>query len=161
MTLSESPAPVVIVPYRPEHREAFERLNRAWLEAYDLLEPADVECLEDPESHVLASGGQVFFALAGGEVVGTCAAIKVSETTWELAKLAVAPRARRQGLGRRLSEAVIQLARQAGAREVFLISNSALVDAIALYESLGFRHTPLPPQCRYRTANVHMTLDLV
>lgn len=148
-----------IVPYRPEFREAFERLNRAWLEAHSLLEPVDLEYLQNPEVTILSAGGQIFFALERGEVVGTCAAIRVSPTTFELAKLAVAEAARRRGLGRRLSEVVIQFARHAGASEVVLTSHTALVEAILLYESLGFRHAPMPADVRYETANVYMTLS--
>src|SRR5262245_29626866 len=75
-----------IVSYRPEFREAFERLNRVWLEEHDLLEPADVEYLQNPEPLILATGGQIFFALDGEKVAGTCAAIRISDATFELAK---------------------------------------------------------------------------
>ena len=37
---------VEILPYRPEFREMFERLNRQWLEEYSLLEPVDLEYLQ-------------------------------------------------------------------------------------------------------------------
>jgi putative acetyltransferase len=151
---------VQIVTYRPEFREAFERLNRAWLEAYALLEPADLVYLQDPEGHVLATGGQVFFALDGGQVVGACAAIRSTPSTVELAKLAVAPEAQGRGLGRRLCEHVLRFARAAGAAQVVLSSNSALVAAIRLYESLGFRHAPVPPTVPYASADVYMTLSL-
>jgi ribosomal protein S18 acetylase RimI-like enzyme len=150
-----------IVTYRPQHREAFERLNRVWLEAHALLEPADLEYLQDPESLILATGGQVFFALDGENVIGTCAAIRFSDTVFELAKLAVDPAAQRRGLGRRLCHAVLRHARDAGAAEMFLTSHTGLTQAIRLYESLGFRHAPLPAYVRYKTANVYMTLRLV
>ncbi|MCW8808409.1 MAG: GNAT family N-acetyltransferase [Rhodanobacter sp.] len=150
----------LIVPYRRPFQAAFERLNRAWLEVHALLEPADLAYLQDPQGCILAGGGQVFLALDGDEVVGTCAAIRASPTTIELAKLAVAPAAQRRGLGRRLSARVIRFARDAGATQVVLTSNTALVQAIRLYESLGFRHAPIPADVRYRTADVYMTLHL-
>ncbi|MGH7484865.1 MAG: GNAT family N-acetyltransferase [bacterium] len=156
---SEAPDPAIVI-YRPEFREAFERLNRAWLEAHSLLEPADVEFLEDPERHILSSGGQIFCALQAGEVVGTCAAIRVSQTVFELAKLAVAPVAQGRGLGRQLSERVLAFARDAGASRIELTSHTDLVQALGLYESLGFQHAPLPADIRYQTANVYMTLRL-
>ena len=149
-----------IVTYRPALREAFERLNRVWLEAHGLLEPADMEYLSDPEGLIVATGGQVFFALDGEQVIGTCAAIRISESTFELAKLVVDPAAQRRGLGRRLCHIVMQFARDAGAATMFLTSNEALTQAIRLYESLGFRHEPLPADVRYATANVYMTLCL-
>ncbi|MFY9822026.1 MAG: GNAT family N-acetyltransferase [Thermoanaerobaculia bacterium] len=158
-TPSEEPN-TTIVTYRPEFRETFERLNRAWLEAHSLLEPADVEYLQDPELHILSPGGQIFCALQDGEVVGTCAAIRVSPSVFELAKLAVAPLAQGRGLGRQLSERVLSFAREAGVSKIELTSHTALVQAIRLYESLGFQHEPMPPDIRYQSANVYMTLRL-
>ena len=86
--MAEGRSPADIVPYRPEFREAFERLNLAWLEAHGLREPADLEVLRDPEGRILAKGGKLFIAVQDGEAVGTCAAIPVSPDTVELAKLA-------------------------------------------------------------------------
>jgi GNAT superfamily N-acetyltransferase len=151
---------ITLVPYRAEYREAFERLNRLWLKEHAILEEADLDYLREPEQRILAGGGEVFFALDGATVVGTCAAIRMSPTTWELAKLSVDPSARGRGLGRRLCGAVIEYARGAGASEVVLTSNSALVDAIRLYESLGFRHGSVPANVRYVSVDVFMRLLL-
>jgi GNAT superfamily N-acetyltransferase len=156
---SDSCVPV-LVEFRAELRHHFERLNRLWLEEHALLEPVDLEYLQAPEHHILAVGGQVFFAVQGSQVLGTCAAIPMSSNIWELAKLSVDPAARGQGLGRRLCEAALQYARDAGATEVILTSHTALVEAIRLYESIGFRHAPLPADVRYETANVFMRLPL-
>ncbi len=155
------PAPEIeIVTYRPEFREAFLTLNLAWLEAYSLLEPADLDYLQNLEERILATGGQVFFALQAGVAIGTCAAIRVSDSVFELAKLAVSPAAQGKGIGRRLSQVVIEFARSHGATSVVLTSNSALVQAIRLYESMGFQHEPMPEDVRYKTVDVYMTLKL-
>jgi len=151
---------VEIVGYRPEYRADFERLNRVWLEGHGLLEPADLEYLQDPEGHILDGGGEVFFAVRGGAVVGTCAAIVADPQTVELAKLSVDPAAKGGGLGRVLAERVLRFAREKGARTVVLTSQHGLTTAIRLYESMGFRHRPMPPGNRYATADVYMTLDL-
>ena len=149
-----------IVPYNPAYRSEFERLNRLWLEGHGLIEPVDLEYLQHPEEHILAAGGEVFFAVQNGSVHGTCAAIRISAATVELAKLAVEPAVRARGLGRRLCTAVLDYARASGATDVVLTSNTVLVEAIRLYESLGFRHAPLPPDVRYTNANVFMRLVL-
>ncbi|MBV8518343.1 MAG: GNAT family N-acetyltransferase [Acidobacteria bacterium] len=149
-----------IVRYRPEYRHDFERLNRLWLEEHALLEPVDLEYLRDPEGKILANGGEVFFAVDENRVVGTCAAIRVSDRTFELAKLAVDPAIRGRGLGRHLCETVLAYAREHGAQEIVLTSHTSLSSAIRLYESLAFRHAPLPDDVRYATANVFMRLDV-
>src|SRR5512140_2519604 len=124
---------VQIATWRPELREHFERLNRAWLEEYELFEDVDRVYLQRPEDLILAPGGQIYFALDGDEVLGACAAIRVSEAVVELAKLAVAPSAQNRGVGRRLCEAVIAFARQSGASSVVLTSNQRLTAALRLY----------------------------
>jgi GNAT superfamily N-acetyltransferase len=151
---------ITLVEYRPELRPEFERLNRLWLEGHALLEQVDLDYLQQPEELILAGGGQVFFAMEGEAVVGVCAAIRMSPKSFELAKLSVDPGTRGKGLGRRLCETVVAYARERGANEVLLTSHTALVEAIQLYESMGFRHAPLPEDNRYETANVFMRLTL-
>jgi ribosomal protein S18 acetylase RimI-like enzyme len=153
---------VTIETYRPEFREAYEQLNRDWLESNGLLEDADLDYLANPERRILSPGGQMYFAVDQGRVVGTCSAIPVSPSVVELAKLAVDRSARGRGIGRTLAEAVIEFARQRSAETVVLTSSSVLVPAIRLYEALGFRHAPMPPEeVRYKTADVYMMLNLV
>lgn len=151
---------VEIATWRPELRGEFERLNRAWLEAYGLLEPVDVEVLQQPEETILAGGGQIFFALSGDTVLGTCAAVRVSDAVFELAKLGVVKGAQNRGVGRRLCEAVIAMARGAGASRVVLTSNHQLEAALRLYRALGFRDAPVPEDNPYVTADVYMALEL-
>jgi putative acetyltransferase len=151
---------VEIATWRPELRGEFERLNRPWLERYGLLEPLDLVVLQQPEDKILAGGGQIFFALLGATVVGTCAAMRISDGVFELAKLGVAPAAQNRGVGRLLCEAVIAFVRQSGASRVVLTSNHQLQPALRLYRALGFRDAPLPDDNPYETADVYMALEL-
>ncbi|MFC7666815.1 GNAT family N-acetyltransferase [Hymenobacter humi] len=92
-------------------------------------------------------------------MVGTCALIKEHEGVYELAKMAVSPRAQGLGIGWALGQAILGKARQLGARRVELLSNSRLTPALALYEKLGFQHVPVPPT-PYERTDVKMVLDL-
>ena len=75
-----------------------------------------------------ASGGITGYVLAGrGQ----------SAIDGWLLSLAVAPRAQRKGLGRRLTEAAMEALRAQGCRRVWLTVEPASA-ARALYESLGF-----------------------
>ena len=74
-------------------------------------------------------------------------------------RLYVAPRARGQGWGRKLAQAVIDEARIAGYAQLKLDTLERMTDARRLYESLGFvrcdpyYHNPLG-------APIYMALDL-
>jgi GNAT superfamily N-acetyltransferase len=150
----------LILPYRPDLAPHFARLNREWIERFFRIEETDLKTLDDPEGSIIGPGGEIFFALVDGAVAGTAAAVPCPGNRFELAKMAVAPAHQGLGLGRRLGEAVIAFAREAGADSVFLLTNSRLVPAIHLYERLGFRHAPLPAATGYDRANVYMELAL-
>lgn len=151
-----------IVDFNPRWRDDFARLNIEWLQRWFVVEPVDHEVLGDPETHILAGGGQILFALetddAGRErAVGTVALKHEGAGVYELTKMAVAPEARGHGVGRRLLQASLERYRALGGRELFLESSSRLAPAIRLYESAGFVHHPAPrPGSHYARADVYM-----
>ena len=152
-------ANITIIGYEPAHQPAFRALNYEWISHYFTIEPIDKAMLDDPEGYILAPGGHLFMAQRGTEVVGTCALIKEHEGVYELAKMAVSPRAQGLGIGKLLGQVIIAKARELGAHRVELLSNSRLTPALALYEKPGFRHVPAPPTAYQRT-DVKMVLDL-
>lgn len=151
---------ITIVPFEPRHADAFYRLNRAWLDAHDLYEPADEVHLANPRGTVIDAGGAVFIAERSGEVVGTAAVAPHGMREVELLKVTVAEEARGCGLGRRLVEVCIARAREMGADTVMLVSSTRLQPALRLYERMGFTHRPLPSPLPYETADVCMQLRL-
>ena len=150
----------MIVPYRQEFRSAFERLNREWIETWFEVEDADREVFRNPEAKILAGGGQIFFVLRQGEVLGTCAVVPHGPGEWEIAKMAVTPAARGQGLGDLLMEAAIGFAHSAKGRRLIIVSNTALQPAIRLYQKHGFQVVPLVDDGRYRRANIRLEMEL-
>jgi putative acetyltransferase len=156
--------PTQVIPYQEPLREHFARLNLQWIQQYFRVEDADRVAFADPHGAFVASGGEVFFALHGGQVLGTCAVRKESEDTYELCKMAVAPEARGLGLGDALMHAVIGFAQQKGARRVYLVSNTQLGPAIGLYRKHGFETVREGPevgqQAGYERADIEMVLTL-
>jgi putative acetyltransferase len=151
---------VTVVPYRREFSAAFEQLNRDWIDTFFVLEPADREIFSDPEGHILASGGEIFFVLEGSQVQGTCAVLRQGPADCEIAKMAVAPEARGRGYGDLLMEAAIRFARNAGTSRIIIVSNTVLEPAIRLYVKHGFMRVPLSSDGRYRRANIRLELNL-
>jgi len=163
-TPSGAPTEPEMVPYRESLREHFARLNLQWIEEYFRVEEADRVVFADPHGAFVAGGGEVFFALHGGQVLGTCALRKESEDSYELCKMAVAPEARGLGLGDALMGAVVRFAREKGARRVYLVSNTKLGPALGLYRKHGFETTRLGAevgqQAGYERADIEMVLTL-
>lgn len=131
---------VSIVPYRLDHRQAWFDLNEAWISRYFVMEPADYKSLRDPEGYILDKGGHILIAERDGKAIGTCALIKMNHPRfdYELAKMCVSPEAHGSGVGYRICQATLELARTLGARCVYLETNHQLTPAISLYRKLGF-----------------------
>jgi ribosomal protein S18 acetylase RimI-like enzyme/DNA-binding MarR family transcriptional regulator len=148
---------VEIVPFRPELRAHFFRLNADWLQHYFYLEEIDHQVLSNPEGEILEPGGAILFALLDGAVVGTCALMPGEAGAYELTKMAVDPQSQGLGIGRLLIDAAIaEFGRRKGTT-LFLETNTRLVSAIRLYESRGFEHQPAAkPDSHYQRANVFM-----
>lgn len=74
-----------------------------------------------------------------GEVVGSVFVVRKTRTTAKLRLLILSPKARGQGLGRRLTRACLAFARKAGYRKMELWTQSHLDAARAIYAAEGFR----------------------
>lgn len=151
---------IAVVPFRRELAPAFRQLNLDWIERLFRVEAADLKVLDDPERAIVATGGMIFFALEGETAVGTVAMIRTAGDRYELAKMGVAGTHQGRGIGERLGAAGIAWARSAGARLIFLETNSRLDNAIRLYQRLGFRHAPHPHPSDYARSDVYMELRM-
>jgi putative acetyltransferase len=153
---------VTIREFQPGDEDAFRRLNEEWIERYFRIEPKETVVLADPRGTILDAGGRIFFAIVDGHAVGCCALRRISDTEFEVAKMAVTPGFQGAGIGRKLLHAVIEAGRDRGARRLYLETNHQLKPAIHVYESLGFRH--LAPEeiipSPYQRADVYMELML-
>ena len=123
------------------------------------MEEADREVFDDPEAAILEPGGEIFFVVEGGEVLGTCAVILHEPGVYEIAKMAVSPSARGRGYGDLLMEATTEFARRAGATKMVIVSNTVLATAIRLYEKHGFVRVPLSHE-RFARANIRLEREL-
>lgn len=150
---------VRIIDYEDKHHEDFRRLNLEWLHKYNLAESHDLEVLDDPKSTILDRGGVIYIAEDSDQVVGSAALITEEEGVYELAKMAVAPGWRGQGISKLLIEKCLDTARSLNAKKITLYSNSQLLTALNLYQKYGFYHIP-NDNSPYLTADVRMELNL-
>ena len=150
-----------IISYKPHHKNAFRDLNQAWIEKYFKMEKTDHDSLDHPQAYILDKGGFILVAVIEEEVVGVCALIKMDHAKYdyELAKMAVSPDHFKKGIAWQISQAVITLANENGAKYLYLESNTKLVPAITLYRKLGFIEVTDEPS-PYERANIQMELEL-
>jgi GNAT superfamily N-acetyltransferase len=76
-----------------------------------------------------------------GEVVGSVFLVRQSPTVSKLRLLIIDPKARGQGLGKRLTRACIAFARRVGYKKMVLWTQSHLGAARAIYQAEGFQKT--------------------
>lgn len=152
---------VQIVEYSFRYQAAFRALNEEWISTYFELEAADLEALNNPEEYILKKGGKIFVALRNNEAVGVCAIIKMNDPHYdfELAKMAVSPKAQGKNIGWLLAQAAICAAKESGAAKIYLESNTILKPAIHLYYKLGFQKITGRPT-PYKRCNIQMELNL-
>jgi putative acetyltransferase len=87
---------------------------------------------------------------AAARIVGCAGLYPLSAQRAELCKMYLEKSARGQGLGKRLLEHALAAARRGGFADVWLETNSALLEAIALYMKYGFQPVDsqeLLPRC--------------
>ncbi|MFW0777556.1 MAG: GNAT family N-acetyltransferase [Rickettsiales bacterium] len=155
-------ADFTITPYHPKYQPRFYALNQAWIEQFYVMEEEDKQFLADPESHIIAKDGEIFFLLEGDEVMGCCGVMKMGDGVYELVRMAVDERARGKGYGVALIEHAIEWTKTKKASQLILetgIHNNA---AVALYSKLGFEHYTPDPKHRsgLERATVFMHMKL-
>ncbi|QXD15099.1 GNAT family N-acetyltransferase [Rhodocaloribacter litoris] len=130
---------MAIAPARPEEAGAMEAL----VAAQGLPSEGLTACLET-----------ALVARASGQVVGT-AALELYDGGALLRSVAVAAAYRGRGLGRRLTGAALALARQHGARHVYLLTTTA-PDFFARQGFRPIERAAVPPSVRASAEFVHL-----
>lgn len=86
-----------------------------------------------------APAGRLMLATYGGQTAGCAAFRRMTPAICELKRMYVRPEFRGKQIGRRLADALIQTAREAGYSVMRLETTTYLEKARALYAALGFR----------------------
>ena len=146
---------ITVIDFETKYAADFKQLNVEWLDKYELTEPADISMLENYQAEILDTGGCIFLAKHGEEIIGSAALIQESPGEFELAKMAVTAAFQGKGISKMLIEKCIAKAKELGAKKIFLVSSSKLGTALSLYEKYGFTHVPVVDN-HYSNADVRM-----
>ena len=150
---------VTIVSFDEEYSSIFYELNKLWIEESWLLEKSDKFDLLNPKESIIDKGGEIFFALIDGNVIGTVAMIRSSDRIYELAKMTVDINYRGNGVANKLMDQCLDYAINNSAQQIYLITNDRLVIARNLYDKYGFKEVKLDSD-KYLRGNVKMALNL-
>jgi len=131
---------IEISPFRPSDQEAVKALILAGLvEHWGFLDPSLNPDLNDIRSAY--AGSDFLVARLANRIVGTGALVPRQERTAEIVRMSVASDLRRCGLGRRILERLIELARQRGYRRIVLETTASWQEVIRFYLRCGFSIT--------------------
>lgn len=108
--------------------------------------PSDAEVLCMSQHYKDSLKSRYLIAQVKGKIVGGCgiAPFSANDTVCELKKLFLLPESRGLGLGRKLTQQCLEYAKSQGFESCYLDTLSNMKAAIALYESLGFKHLQKP-----------------
>ncbi len=99
--------------------------------------------IDDFENKYVANGGAFLVITEEGRVIGTGALHRLEEKVCEVKRLWLLPQYQGQGLGRRMMEQLLDLAREKGYARVRLETTPAYqVKAYNFYRRLGFYEIP-------------------
>lgn len=142
-----------------EARQLFEEYA-AWLGFNLCFQNFDKELAELPGNYA-PPNGRLLLAVENDLVAGCVALRKIGEGIGEMKRLYVRPEFRGQGLGRTLTETIIEAARDLGYQRLRLDTLPGKMDrAIAMYRSLGFKDIDRYYNNPYEaTAFMELTLD--
>lgn len=150
---------VDIVEYSDTNKSFFKDLNYEWLMQYFSIEPMDDIVLSNPKTEIIDKGGKVFYAKHNGIIIGTIALIKMDESNYELAKMAVTKSAQGKGIGSVLIQHCIEVSRKNDIKQIVLYTNELLQPAISLYRKHKFIEVDFDSS-NYKRAKIKMVLTL-
>ena len=149
---------IEIIDYEERYHADFKRMNLEYLDKYNLTESHDMMILDNPGEIIIGSGGFLWLAKAGEEIVGTVGIIPEGHGIFELIKMCVAESWRGRGISKLLMETCLQKVKELGGEKLFLFSNHQLQTALKLYTKYGFKNVEVTDS-PFETADVKMELE--
>lgn len=129
----------MIIPYDKKYKEDFIRLNSNWIEKLFEIEQIDIDSFNAIDDKI-KNGANIFFNIED-DVVIACAMIEpfIGNDIWEISKVAAINLGSKRHASYPLIEKCISYAKEHGAKEIKIITNSKCEAAIHVYEKFGFK----------------------
>ncbi len=119
--------------------------------------------VDDIQGFYVQAGETVLVAEHGGRLVGSGVLHREngSDRVGRIVRVSVADFMQGRGLGKRISQALLEAARVRQFQQVLVETNADWTSALRLYQGLGFSETRRVEVPEYGYTEVHMVLDLV
>ena len=137
----------------------FRQMNLAWVQKYFEVEPADEVVLSDPRKNIIDKDGYIYFGKRGMDITCTFALLKITDSEFELSKMAVKEPFLGLNMGNQMLTFCLRQAKILGIKKLVLYSNRKLGPAIHLYRKFGFSESLLNDSI-YKRADIKMELDI-
>lgn len=118
--------------------QLFELTSRCFAQSGKVFDPSGRHAYYN---NIVQNFVQLWCLLDGDVMIGTVGIKELAEDKCELKALYLDEKYHGKGLGRTLAQTAIDFARQRGYAEMYLDCMSSSVNAVALYERLGFHKT--------------------
>ena len=122
----------------PDQVHAQELILTGLAEHFNTINPKLNRDLEDIQENYIWPGSLFLVAELEGELVGTGGLIAETEVSARIVRVSVSGSHRRLGIGRLITEHLINSARDYGYSQVVVETNDDWYDAIRLYQRHGF-----------------------
>ena len=149
------------VEYEAKYLKDFQKLNKEWLKTNLELTEYDIKVLSDPYKNIIKKGGNIFFLVSEGKVIGTYALQRVSTKACELSKFTIKREYRGWNIGERMLEHAIQKAKDLKYESILLLTHPKLKEATQLYRKRGFDVIPEHPDLTDKTGRCSLYMQLV
>lgn len=104
--------------------------------------PWNLLLLADPSREAISAyiEGALVLGNADANIIdGVVVISPLSEHSWEIKNVAVAPSSQGKGLGKALIQAAIETCRTRGAHEVWIGTGNSSINQLGLYQKMGFQ----------------------
>jgi DNA-binding MarR family transcriptional regulator/GNAT superfamily N-acetyltransferase len=152
---------MIFVEYNKNYLNYFRELNSDWLEKTVGLSTYDKKVLFDPETEIVKKGGMIYLTKIADEVTGTFVLMPLDEYYCELSKFVVPQHLRKMGIGSKMVDMAIDIAKKQNYRSMLLLTHENLLEARKLYEKKGFVRVKPNPVLEDRTGRCSIYMERI
>lgn len=150
---------IEIIEFEPQYQKEFKEINVEWILVNFPVEVHDHEQLDHPD-RIINAGGSIYLAKLNDEIVGTAILTYEGNDVWELGKMAVRPKAKGLGIGKKLLAKTIEEVKKRNAKTYYLESNRLQEVAIKMYLQMGFVEVSLGENSHFDRVDIKMEYPL-